>query len=138
MKNIYYVFLSLVFLSCSSLLKEKKQISSSKIVKVNEGEGYIFFDVHFDTIPIVELNNNLSKIKQKDTCTINLFLSAYKNTSIVKDSLRYDCLDGSTIPEEILEEFYKEFNPQMKGDIGLHYEPYNFYLPLQIAIGNGK
>ncbi|MDF1697532.1 MAG: hypothetical protein P1U56_16935 [Saprospiraceae bacterium] len=138
MKNIYYVFISLVFFSCSNLFKEKNQTSSTKIVKVNEGEGYIYFDVHFDTIQIVELSENLSKSKQFDYCTVKLYLSAYKNTNIFKDSLRYDCQEGSILSEEILNKFYKDFKPKMKGDIGLHYEPYNFYLPLQVEIGNGN
>jgi hypothetical protein len=136
MKFFNYLVMSFLIFSCSNIKLNQDYNFGSHITRINDGEGYIYFDLKYDSITLINLSESLSKIDNKiDTCFVYVHLTALKDSTITKDSIKYSCNYGSFLPENRLNEFFLNFNPKIQGDIGINPESYKFILPFSFSVG---
>ena len=126
-EKIFLILLvSLSFISYSDAQSDDAGIHTTYI---NDGDGYMYFDLTYDSIHLVNLSNELSSQKKKDTCYFYLDLTALKDYTLIKKSIRYKCKGETFISKKVVYDFFSGFNPKVGGEIGINYD-YDFSLSL--------
>ena len=135
MRVLTILLFSLFVLSCSHSVLSQSAKSTIHVGEYYDNEGYVFFHMAMDSLTVEDLTKDFMSMESTDTCYVNVYLSIYKDLTVTKDSINFECNNDSMLETLSLNNFLANFTLSIREPYNIPFEPFEFYMPISILIG---